>query len=232
MMKKENSKRPRLFNIYRNMVSVLILISAFISNAEEKKEQTLIVDFSDSIIGEYLEKTINCNDSGLNVKRIVKIDELTPSLCENSSSLVIVRLVNPKYYPEHVRNILAETLSKENVGLLLLGLPQKKEDAESLFQFIGKHNIASLDMQYSNVFDKAFWIWSQEPENRNQSVYFRKNFKISEKSQKAFLYVAADNSGSIQLDSSVIGTVYDWAKISIFDVSDKIKKGDNLITAE
>lgn len=214
--------------------SIFIFSLASHAGTEGKQAQVLLVDLSDSAIGEYLEKTINCNSTGVVVKRIVMVEDLAPSSLGDCSSVILVRPVNPKYYPEAARDGLRNLLSRENVGLVLLGLPESSEDVESLFQFIGRHDIAVLDKRQPKDMNnaKAFWIWSQEPEEESQTVCFRKKFEIKKKPRKVSLWTTADNLGKIWVNGSLVGETLNWTNISIFDVSDKIVVGDNLISAE
>lgn len=220
-------------NIFTGICSCFILFSVFVSYAAAATTtKILILDFSDSIIGEYLEKDINCNAPDVVVKRVTNVEELSQASYRDCNSVVFVRPVNPKYYPEILRIFLDSLLPNESVGLVLLGLPEAQADVESLFQFIGKRDVAKLDNRYPNSIDNGYWIWSQEYAKENQTVYFRKKIEIKEKHQKVFLWFTADNSGSICLNGSEVGKNSNWKKINILDVTDKIKIGENVIAAE
>ncbi|QVL31468.1 protein kinase [Telmatocola sphagniphila] len=87
----------------------------------------------------------------------------------------------------------------------------------------------------------ADWIWLREESIalgrgvKPGTCYFRKTFKVGEQPKKAFLDLGCDDSFTVWINGEEVAkspTKYFTRRIYHFDISSKLKAGDNLIAVE
>lgn len=75
------------------------------------------------------------------------------------------------------------------------------------------------------------WIWSSTNPKRNEEIYFRKNFFLSERQiKKAFLRVTADEQFSAFLNGRYIAKANNWKQFYYHEISSYLTEDDNTIS--
>src|SRR5215471_7261528 len=76
------------------------------------------------------------------------------------------------------------------------------------------------------------WIWHDnhgKAIQTNETRFFRKTFRVAGRLQKASLSVAADDEATIYINGKKVADVSGYEKPAYRDVTDDLKRGDNLI---
>jgi len=73
------------------------------------------------------------------------------------------------------------------------------------------------------------WIWTDPP---REHVYFRKLIDVGPNIANAKLAITADNIYTVFVNGTEVGTNNDWTNIEVYDISDRLKPGKNIIAVK
>ncbi len=73
------------------------------------------------------------------------------------------------------------------------------------------------------------WIWTDPPQ---ENVYFRKLVDVGPNITSAKLAITADNIYTVFVNGIEIGKDDDWTNMEVYDISDRLKPGQNIIAVK
>jgi putative heme-binding domain-containing protein len=76
------------------------------------------------------------------------------------------------------------------------------------------------------------WLWLSDRPRDNQTVFFRRAFRVADKIKVAQLAATCDNRLTVYLNGEKVVTSDAWETPAIVDVTRRIREGDNLIAIE
>ncbi len=76
---------------------------------------------------------------------------------------------------------------------------------------------------------KAQWIWKGGKENEPGECCFRKTFRLETFSEKAFIYITADNEYELYVNGKFVGRDKEWRNVERYNVGNFLRKGQNVI---
>jgi len=157
-----------------------------------------------------------------------RLDEIDLEPCD---VVVLVRPDMMHYTDAAVDRLITLVLSPE-VGLLVFGYPDDQDSVDMLYQRLGRRLPVQDNVPLAVSLKQSQWIWTSQGTRANSTVYFRGSFDVTAAPARARLAITTDNAETVHLNEQRLGHNGEWENVSVYDVTDVLRVGRNVIAVE
>ena len=138
----------------------------------------------------------------------------------------------PTLYSPEVLERFQKIVGDPSIDLILIGLPHDQAGCDKLVELLRGRGSFSIGKRLNPHLAGAQWIWSRDGAKENQTIQLRKTFDVSKRPARAWLEITGDNRVTTTLNGAVLGTADSWRHPVAYDVTDRLREGENVLELE
>ena len=215
------------------LLSIGILAGSIVWGAVEKEEanmKVLVIDPLHCESGRFCKRALSDLPAGWEVES-ADLGSL-PDAEAGSWDVVVGVHLDPGDYETEARERLERFLSGLSGGLLVFGTPEAEDRFAATLAMLGDRSPADPGPHFYGPLAGGQWIWAAEGARPESTIYFRRAFDVVELPARAWLEITVDNRQRVWLNGHDIGASKDWMTPSVYDVTDRLRPGRNVLAVE